>query len=115
MIQEGQIVLFKFPQTDQISGKLRPALIIRETPGSYGDWLICMISSQLSQQIPGFDEIIREEDVDFSQSGLKISSVIRISRLAVVNRKVLLGSIGNIDSERLMSIKKKLSKWIMGT
>jgi len=26
MIQEGQIVLFKFPQTDIPSGKLRPAL-----------------------------------------------------------------------------------------
>jgi hypothetical protein len=29
MIAEGQIVLFRFPQTDQHSGKLRPALIVR--------------------------------------------------------------------------------------
>lgn len=115
MIQEGQIVLFKFPQTDQIQGKLRPALVIREIPSSHGDWLICMISSQLSQQIPEFDEIIREDDFDFGMSGLKTSSVIRISRLAVVSNKVLLGSIGNIDSSRLVSIKKKLSAWIIGT
>lgn len=27
----------------------------------------------------------------------------------------LLGSIGNIGLERLISIKKKLSAWIMGT
>lgn len=66
-----------------------------------------MISSQLSQQIPEF--------ADFGQSGLKASSVIRISRLAVVNKNVLLGSIGNIGLERLISIKKKLSAWIMGT
>jgi mRNA interferase MazF len=32
MISEGQIVLFKFPQTDQKEGKLRPALILRELP-----------------------------------------------------------------------------------
>ncbi|MEW5815040.1 MAG: type II toxin-antitoxin system PemK/MazF family toxin [Spirochaetota bacterium] len=115
MIQEGQVVLFKFPQTDQIQGKLRPALVIREIPSSYSDWLICMISSQLSQQIPEFDEIIREEDTDFKQSGLKTSSVIRISRLAVVNRNVLLGSIGNISNERLKIIKNRLSEWIKGT
>ena len=115
MIQGGQVVLFRFPQTNQIPSKIRPALVIREIPGSYGDWLICMISSQLSQQIPEFDEIIREDDADFGRSGLKTTSVIRISRLAVVNRKVLLGSIGDIDSERLMSIKKKLSEWIIGT
>ncbi len=27
MISEGQVVLFRFPQTDQITGILRPALI----------------------------------------------------------------------------------------
>jgi len=93
MIQEGQIVLFKFLQTDQTLGKLCPALVIRRLPGIHDDWLICMISSQLSQQIPGFDEVIKEEDADFEQSGLKTSSVVRISRLAVVNRNILLGSM----------------------
>ena len=102
MIREGHTVLFRFPQTDQTAGKLRPALVIRRLPGAHDDWLICMISSQLSQQIPDFDEVVYEKDMDFKQSGLKTYSVIRISRLAVVNRKVLLGSIGNIDSERLM-------------
>ncbi len=74
-----------------------------------------MISSQLSQQISEFDEVINEEDTDFKQSGLKTSSVIRISRLAVVNRNVLLGSIGNIGSERLNLIKNRLSDWLKST
>jgi len=58
MITEGQIVLFRFPQTDQQIGKLRPALIIRKLPGHYNDWLISMISTQLDKEISGFDEII---------------------------------------------------------
>src|SRR3990172_13338114 len=99
MIQEGQIVLFKFPQTDQLPGKLRPALVLRRLPGTYDDWLICMISSQLEQQIQDFDIIVTEKDLDFEQSGLKTSSIIRISRLAVVNRSILLGSVGAIGSE----------------
>jgi len=48
MIQEGQIVLFIFPQTDQSPGKLCPALVIRNLYGPYDDSLICMISSQLT-------------------------------------------------------------------
>ena len=115
MIQEGQIVLFKFPQTDQTHGKLRPALVIRKLPSLHDDWLICMISSQLSQQVPEFDEVIKEKDADFFQSALKTSSVIRITRLAVVNKDVLIGFVGSIRAERLVSIKKKLSIWIMGT
>ena len=41
MIEEGQIVLFRFPQTDLRDGKHRPALVIRKVPGDYDDWLIC--------------------------------------------------------------------------
>jgi hypothetical protein len=32
MIREGQIVLFKFPQTDLPPGKLRLALVLRKVP-----------------------------------------------------------------------------------
>ncbi|MFH1038875.1 MAG: type II toxin-antitoxin system PemK/MazF family toxin [PVC group bacterium] len=112
MIQEGQIVLFRFPQTDQTAGKLRPALILRKSPGPYDDWLICMISSQLSQQIPEFDEVLTEKDQDFARSGLKNSSVIKISRLAIVDSNILLGTIGQIDPHRLSLIKKRLSNWL---
>jgi len=48
MIREGSIVLFRFPQTDQTQGKLRPALVLRKLPGPYGDWLICMVSTLLT-------------------------------------------------------------------
>ena len=48
-----------------------------------------MISSQLSQEVSSFDEIISEEDSDFTSSGLKFASVIRIGRLAVVHKTIL--------------------------
>lgn len=115
MIREGQVALFRFPQTDQTSGKLRPALVLRKLPGPHEDWLICMISSQLSQQIPSFDEVLNQDDPDFERSGLKTSSIIRVGRLAVVERSILLGAIGEIDSQRLIRIKSRLSAWITGT
>ena len=115
MIYEGQIVLFRFPQADQARGKLRPALVLRKLPGHYNDWLICMVSSQLSQAIPDVDEVIKKEDTDFQTAGLKTDSVIRITRLAVTERSVLLGAIGEISSDRLSRIKTALSNWIKST
>jgi len=85
MIRMRQVVLFRFPQTNQTTGKLRPALVIRKVPGPHNDWLICMIASQLSQEVRDFDEIISEKDHDFILSGLKQNSLIRIGRLAVVD------------------------------
>jgi mRNA interferase MazF len=115
MIAEGQIILFRFPQTDQQIGKLRPALIIRKLPGQYNDWLICMVSSQLDQEITGFDEVMTPKDSDFRDSGLKQPSLIRICRLAVVSGQILIGKIGRVDSRRLSRIKQNLSQWIQAT
>lgn len=60
MKQAGQIVLFRFPQTDLEGGKLRSALLLGQLPGGYDDWLICMISSQIRQHIQEFDETLRK-------------------------------------------------------
>ncbi len=74
-----------------------------------------MISSQLNQEIAGFDEIIIPDDPDFKDSGLRQSSLIRIGRLAVVNADILLGAIGRLDDKRMKRIKEKLSKWIQNS
>ena len=108
----GQVVVFRFPQTDLEEGKLRPALLLGKLPGNYDDWLICMISSQTHQYISGFDEIVQEEDIDFGVSGLKVPSVIRAGRLAVVSGDILLGAIGQISVERLNRVKQNLSDWL---
>ena len=71
-----------------------------------------MISSRLDQEIAGFDEIITPNDPDFADSGLKVPSLMRISRLAVVNGDILIGKIGHIDNLRLLRIRQKLSQWI---
>lgn len=112
MITPGQIVLFRFPLTDLEQGKLRPALVIARLPGEFDDWLICMISTQTRHYLTGFDELIEEEDDDLLRSGLKTVSVIRVGRLAVVNADKLLGTIGEIDDERLQRIKTNLANWL---
>lgn len=113
MKRAGQIVLFRFPQADLEAGKLRPALLLDRLPGEYDDWLICMVSSQTYHAVPEFDETVREGDSDFISSGLKVSSVIRVGRLAVVEGKVLLGAIGEIAPERLERIKRHLVEWLI--
>lgn len=112
MKEAGQVVVFRFPQTDLEEGKLRPALLLGKLPGGYEDWLICMISSQTRQYMAGFDEIVQENDEDFGASGLKVTSVVRVGRLAVVSGEILIGAIGQVSRERLSRVKKHLSDWL---
>jgi mRNA interferase MazF len=74
-----------------------------------------MISSQVQHCVPGFDEVVQETDADFAGSGLKVSSVIRVGRLAVAEGEMLLGAIGQIAPERLQRIKSRLAKWLTGS
>lgn len=112
MRRPGQIVLFNFPQTDLVYGKLRPALLVSKLPGSCGDWLTCMISSQIGQYVEGLDEIIRAGDNDFARSGLKETSLIRVGRLAVVESGMLIGSVGEIAPGQLQRVKSNLVRWL---
>jgi len=115
MKQAGQVVLFRFPRTNLDEGKLRPALLLGRLPGEYDDWLLCMISSQLWHCVAGFDEVIQGSDPDFAESGLKVSSVIRVGRLAVVEGEIIIGAIGQVAPGRLGGIKNRLAEWLTGS
>ena len=100
MKQAGQLVLTPFPYTDLSGAKLRPVLMLRQSP-RFDDWLVCMVSSRIEQAEAGFDEVLQPADPDFTTSGLKAPSVLRLSRLAVLDGSLLVGSIGAIAEERL--------------
>jgi mRNA interferase MazF len=106
MRKPGQVALLRFPQVDLSAGKARPVLLIAQAPGRFEDWLVCMLSRQLHQAIAEFDEILDEKQPDFQDSGVKVTSVIRVGRLAVVSADILIGAIGQISHERLKRIKR---------
>ncbi len=81
-MKAGDIVLTSIPQAD---GRLknRPALLLCTMP-SFDDALVCGISTQLRQEVVGFDEMIIRQDEDFVGSGLVADSLIRLGFLAVI-------------------------------
>jgi mRNA interferase MazF len=95
-MKEGDIVLIDIPQSGGGS-KLRPALMLKQLP-KYNDFLVCGISTQINQYLKDFDEILNEKDVDFKQTGLHKTSLIRIFFLAVVSSQNISGSIGVIPA-----------------
>ena len=110
-MKEAEIALARLPQADGIL-KPRPIVILREMP-KYRDFLVCGISTQLYQEVKNFDEIISPKDSDFTQSGLKAESLIRLGFLNVLVRKDILGKIGEISAARHQRLLKNLSDYLM--
>lgn len=76
----GEIVLLKFPYTDQKVAKKRPALILYDNMD--GDVTVCRITSKIYNT---------KNDIsisDWKKSGLKLPSVIRVHKLATLDAEM---------------------------
>ncbi|MGF7079152.1 type II toxin-antitoxin system PemK/MazF family toxin [Mucilaginibacter sp. UYCu711] len=98
----GDIVLIKFPFTDNTTFKKRPALIIKDT--NDGDIIVCRITSKLYNT--PYDIELKEWD----KYGLKLPSVIRIHKLASLEKAMVDFKFGEIDSDLLAEVVVAMNK-----
>ncbi len=110
---EGDVALASIPQADG-HAKARPVILLRQMP-PFGDWLVCGVSTQLHQEVAGFDEIIEPAHPDFRESGLKAASLIRLGFLAVLPADHLLGVLGSISLDRNRRLLQRLGTFLQST
>lgn len=107
MPKSGDIILVPFPFTDLTGDKIRPALILTLI-GS--EAIIAMISSRLDQKKWSSDLDLITDDPDFAATGLKIGSRIRLSKLATIETKIIIGQLGFLKQKQRQQVDKKLAK-----
>ena len=86
----GDIVLLKFPFTDGKTYKRRPALIINDF--NDGDVIVCRITSQICNT---------QNDIfidNWENCGLKLPSVIRVHKLATLDKDIVENVMGKVDN-----------------
>lgn len=109
-MKEGAVALTPLPQADGLT-KPRPVILLRVMP-PFGDWLVCGVSTQLQQEVVGFDERIEPSHADFRNSGLKAPSLIRLGFLTVLPANRLLGILGSISPERHQRLLQRLGAFL---
>lgn len=78
----------------------------------YQDLLVCGLSTQTQQAVPDFDEVLEPGESDYSTSGLKAVTAIRLGYLAVLPRSDFKGRIGSVSKARLNRLRTKLSDFL---
>jgi len=86
----GEIVLVKFPFTNNLGFKKRPALIIKDT--NDGDVIVCRIPSKLYTS--SYDIELK----NWSQNGLQLPSVIRVHKMASLEKNMIDRKLGEVDN-----------------
>ncbi len=104
-MSKGDIVLVYFPFTDLKGRKLRPALVLYE---GKRDIVLAFISSRLEKYDPKTSVIIRKEDPGFEETGLKVSSIIRLDKIATIHKSLVAGKIGTLPQHFREKVNKKI-------
>ncbi|MEK9181489.1 MAG: type II toxin-antitoxin system PemK/MazF family toxin [Patescibacteria group bacterium] len=111
MYKIGDIILTPFPFTDLSGNKVRPTLILGTQPGG-DDVTVCFISSNLENKIHKFNILIDLKEKNFSKTGLKLKSVIKVTKIATLDKIVILGKIGELDNETMNKVGKVLKTYL---
>ena len=83
---------------------MRPAVIVSNF--LQGEDIIVAFISSLKHRTQKTDIVLNSHDKDFSKTGLKIDSVIKTGKLATLDKKIILGEIGEVS----MDIEKEINK-----
>jgi mRNA interferase MazF len=107
MFKKGSIILVPFPFTDLSGKKLRPALVLSWASPKGDDIIVAFISSR-KEKVGTFDVLMKEGEKSFSATGLKIFSLVKVNKIATLDKKTCLGELGNIDASTQKEVEKKL-------
>jgi len=102
MTKFGEIVLVPFPFTDLSGMKVRPAVVI-SNKNIGQDVILAFISTNIKKK-GKFEIFIKMDD----KNGLKSDSVILVSKIATLEKKIILGSIGKLSNDDILQVKDEI-------
>ena len=101
-MNKGDLILIPFPFTDLTGNKNRPALVL---VSSELDITVAFISTQLKWKEK--TDILLDPT---KENGLKKESLIRLSKLATIDKDLALGKLGRISNESIILVNNNLKK-----
>lgn len=104
---KGDLVLVNFPFTDLTQTKLRPALVLWVSPNGE-DFVVCAITSQNLLNLQPEDFLIDTGDAEFAETGLRVASKIRVTRVATLRRSLLLKKLGKLGAKQREKLNTQL-------
>lgn len=97
--QPGEVILLSFPLSDATSSKRRPALVLLDTGDE--DIVVARITSQIPQTV--FDV----ELVEWQQAGLLLPSVVRVHKLATLEKRLVERKLGILISADWVKVQAR--------
>jgi mRNA interferase MazF len=107
VVTKGDIVLVDFPFTDLSQTKLRPAIVLWIS--SIGeDVTLCAITSQNVRNLLNEEFSVLSSEPGFQETGLRVDSKVKVTRIATLNRQMVVRRLGKLGDEYLNTLNTKI-------
>jgi mRNA interferase MazF len=106
---KNKVILVPFIFDDLSGTKIRPAVCLTDTIKPYDHIVVAFITSRQGM-VSDTDLVIDTSDPEFSKTGLKIASTIRLHRLATIGRSLIRREIGRISQDHQEQVNLRLRK-----
>jgi mRNA interferase MazF len=106
---KGKVVLVPFPFDDLTSSKVRPAVCLTDPIGPHRHIIVAFISSQMSAAATQTDMVLAPGGSDFTSTGLRVPSVLRLHRLVTITTGLIQRELGKLSPERQEELDEKLA------
>ena len=106
-VSKGDIVLVEFSFTDLSQTKLRPAVVLSANL-PLNEITLCFISSQNVDRLTPEEFALSITDSEFSQTGLKVSSKVRVTRITTVTKQLITRRLGRLGTQFLSQLNQTL-------
>jgi len=105
-LSRGDVVLISFPFTDLSADKVRPALVVAQVTGD--DLILAFMTSHVNKIDLQTDILLEPSQAEFSRTGLKVPSVVRLSKLATLHRGLVRRRLGTLGQQTMEDVDRAL-------
>ena len=106
-LSRGDVVLTRFPFTDLTGASLPPAVVVSQ--GQIGqDIVLIAISSVVRGALAPTDYTVESTHPEFTLTGLRVTSVLRMHKLAAVERSVIVRRLGRLGPQLQVEVDRLL-------
>jgi mRNA interferase MazF len=105
---KGKVVLVPFPFDDLSSAKVRPAVCLTNPVGPHRHVVLAFITSRIPTTLTDSDIVIDVQEPEVQDTGLHVSSTLRLHRLMTVTTSIIQRELGALPPHLLSQVEEKL-------
>ena len=103
-----KVVLVPFPFDDFSGQKLRPAVCLSDAIGEHHHVVVAFITSVTPSKLESTDILLSSEIPGFTNTGLRVSSTLRLHRIVTVSASIIKRQLGVLGPEIQTQVQERL-------